>query len=161
MCHFISAQSIQSCSHFDALNLLYTSLSCQVSFSPESSKAFGGEVHRPRTQHKQCPKMESGETWYFTGNSAPSGVRNRTTGSDIGKAPHSNHCATSLSNRHKVSNLTLSKWQIHNHKNVLESCILSSELLFVAMVKLDEWRRGGNSYLAFRTNLELRAHLLY
>ena len=30
-----------------------------------------------------CPKIERGETWYFSGNSAPSGIRNRTAGSDM------------------------------------------------------------------------------
>ena len=43
-----------------------------------------------------CPKIERGETWYFSEIPAPSGIRNRTAGSDIGKAPRSNHCAMSL-----------------------------------------------------------------
>ena len=42
-------------------------------------------------------KIERGETWYFSENPAPSGIQNRTAGSDIGRAPRSNHCATSLS----------------------------------------------------------------
>ena len=33
----------------------------------------------------------------FHENPAPSGIRNRTAGSDIGKAPRSSHYATSLS----------------------------------------------------------------
>ena len=53
----------------------------------------------PRTQSsKQCSKVERRETLYFSKNPAPSGVRKRTTGSDIGKAPRSNHCAMSICN---------------------------------------------------------------
>ena len=37
-----------------------------------------------------------GDTRYFSENLAPSGVRNRTAGSDISKVPRSNHCAISL-----------------------------------------------------------------
>ena len=33
---------------------------------------------------------------FFSKNTAPSGIRNITAGSDIGKAARSNHCATSL-----------------------------------------------------------------
>ena len=52
-----------------------------------------------RTQSsKQCPKVERRETLYFSKNPAPSGVRKRTTGSDIGKAPRSDHCAMSICN---------------------------------------------------------------
>ena len=47
----------------------------------------------------QCPQIERGETWYFSENPAPSGIRNRTAGSDIGRAPRSNHCAMSLSTK--------------------------------------------------------------
>ena len=42
--------------------------------------------------------MERGETWYFSENPAPSRIRNRTAGSDIGKAPRSSYYATSLYN---------------------------------------------------------------
>ena len=42
---------------------------------------------------KHCPKIERGETLYLSENLAPSEARNRTTGSDIGKAPRCNHCA--------------------------------------------------------------------
>ena len=42
-------------------------------------------------------KIERGQTLYFFENPAPSGTRNRTAGSDIGRAPRSNHCAMSLS----------------------------------------------------------------
>ena len=42
-------------------------------------------------------KIERGETWYFSENSAPSGIRNHMTSSDIGRAPRSNHCAMPLS----------------------------------------------------------------
>ena len=34
---------------------------------------------------KQCPKIERGETIYFSENPAPSGIRNRTAGSDMAK----------------------------------------------------------------------------
>ena len=34
---------------------------------------------------------------YFSENPAPSGIRNRTAGSDIGRVPRSSHCAMSLS----------------------------------------------------------------
>ena len=42
-------------------------------------------------------KVERGEILYFSENPAPSGIRNRTAGSNIGRAPRSNHCAMSLS----------------------------------------------------------------
>ena len=69
----------------------------KYSFSPESSEAFEGGVNAlPKdTTSNQCPERR--ETWYFSENPAPSGIRNRTAGSDIDKAPRSNHCATSLS----------------------------------------------------------------
>ena len=87
MCHFNSLGSIQSCSRFGALNLSYTlqSLSYQVLFSPESSEAFEGEVSCPRTQQlNNDPRLRGGETWYFSENPAPSGIRKRTLGSNIG-----------------------------------------------------------------------------
>ena len=49
------------------------------------------------TNSKQCPNIKRGETWYFSGNPAPSWIRNHTAGTDIDKALRSNHCATSLS----------------------------------------------------------------
>ena len=48
------------------------------------------------TTSKRCPKIKRGETLCFSGNLAPCGVRNSTTGSDIGKAPRSNHGSLSL-----------------------------------------------------------------
>ena len=33
--------------------------------------------------------IERGKTWYFSENPSPSGIRNRTAGSDIGKPPRS------------------------------------------------------------------------
>ena len=55
----------------------------RYSFSPESSEAFEGEVTCLSTQHlNNVPKIERGETWYFSENSEPSGIRNRTTGSE-------------------------------------------------------------------------------
>ena len=49
------------------------------------------------TTAKQWPKIETGKTWYFSENPAPSGARNRTAGSGIDKAWSSNHCAMFLS----------------------------------------------------------------
>ena len=40
---------------------------------------------------KRGKSIERGETWYFSENHAPSGVRNRAVDSDIYKAPRSNH----------------------------------------------------------------------
>ena len=72
---------------------------------------------------KQCPKMKWGETWYFSKNPKPSGVRNRTSGSDIGRAPRSSNCATSLpvfkwSIQMKRKKLTKTWMMISNWKNV-------------------------------------------
>ena len=39
------------------------------------------------TTPRQCLNIERGETLYFSENPIPSGIRNRTAGSDIGKAP--------------------------------------------------------------------------
>ena len=64
------------------------------SFSPETSEAFQGEVPCRGHTIGTIPKIERG---YFSENPAPSGVRNRTAGSDTGKAPRSNQYATSLS----------------------------------------------------------------
>ena len=86
----------------------------RYSFSPESSEAFGGEMSCPRTHHlNNGSKMERGETWYFSENPASSGIRNRTAGSDIGRAPRSNHCAMSLSST-KCSDTSL----VHIRNNV-------------------------------------------
>ena len=49
------------------------------------------------TTSKQCPNIEMKETWYFSENPAPSGIRKRMAGSDIDKAPRSSHCTMSLS----------------------------------------------------------------
>ena len=92
--------SIQSCSRFGALNLSYTlpSLSYQVLiFTWVKWSIWGWSVLPKDTPSYPCPKIERGETWYFSENPAPSGIRNRTVGSDIGRAPRSNHCAISLS----------------------------------------------------------------
>ena len=90
--------SIQSCSHSGALNLSYTlpSLSNPVLiFTWVKWSIWGWSTLSNDTTSKQCSKIEREETWYFSDNTAPSGFRNRTTGSDIGKAPRSNHCAMS------------------------------------------------------------------
>ena len=58
--------------------------STRYSFTPESREACEGKVPYPRTQHR---------------NNVPIWMRDSKphAGSDIGKAPRSNHCATSLS----------------------------------------------------------------
>ena len=57
----------------------------RYSFSPESSEAFEGEVSYPRTHHlNNVPRLRGKKH-------VPSGTRNRTAGSDIGRAPRSNH----------------------------------------------------------------------
>ena len=99
VCHLNSTESIQSCSHFGALNLLYTlpSLSYQVLiFTWVKWNIWGLSALPKGTTTKQCPNIEGGETWYFSGNPAPSGIRNRTAGSDTDKATRSNHWAISL-----------------------------------------------------------------
>ena len=101
MCHLNSTESIRSCSHFGALNSSYTlpSLSYQVLiFTWVKWSIWGLSVWHKNTTSKQCPNIERRETWYFSENPAPSGIRNRTAGSDIDKAPRSNHRARSLSN---------------------------------------------------------------
>ena len=95
VCHFNFTESIQFCSHFGALNLLYTlpSLSYQVLIFFWVTWSIWGWSALPKdTTLKQCPKIERGETLYFSENPAPSGIRNRTAGSDIDRA-WSNHCA--------------------------------------------------------------------
>ena len=83
----------------------------RYSFSPESSEAFEGEVPCPRAQHlNNVPRLRGEKRDIFSENSAPSGIRNRTAGSDIGKAPRSNHCA-----------MPLSVWELHR---VNVSCLL-------------------------------------
>ena len=84
---------IQSCSHFGALNLSHTlpSLSYQVLiFTWVKWSIWGWSALSKDTTSSQCPKIERGETWYFSENPAPSGIRNRTPGSDIGEAQRSN-----------------------------------------------------------------------
>ena len=84
----ISTESIQSCSHFGALNLSYTvpSLSYQVLiFTWFKWSIFGFNALPRDITSKQGPNIERGETWYFSENPAPSGIRNRTAGSDNAK----------------------------------------------------------------------------
>ena len=47
---------------------------------------WGFSVLPEDTTSKQCPNFVRGETWYFSQNPAPSGIWNRTAGSDIGIA---------------------------------------------------------------------------
>ena len=51
------------------------------------------------TTSKQYPKIKRGKSSDLSKNPALSGVRNRTAGRDIGKAPRSSHCAMYLSTR--------------------------------------------------------------
>ena len=93
MCHVNSTESKQSCRHFGALNLSYTLpfLFYQVLIFTWVKWSIWGLSALPKdTTSKQCPNIERAETWYFSENPAPSGIRNRTAGSDIGKAPRSN-----------------------------------------------------------------------
>ena len=97
-----STESIQSCSHFGALNVSYTmpSLSYQVGlliFTWVKWSISGLSALPKDTTSKQCPNIKRRETRYFSENPAPNGIWNRTAGSDIDKDPHSNYCATSLS----------------------------------------------------------------
>ena len=62
----------------------------RYSFTPESSEACEGEVPFPRSQHRN--NIERREKLYYSENPAPSGIRNRATGSDMAKLR-----ATSLS----------------------------------------------------------------
>ena len=74
----------------------------RYSFSPEPIKHWRVKC---LTQD-----WEVGEAWYFSENPAPSGIRNRTAGIDIGRAPLSNHCAMSLSTiyrRFRIGRLTI------------------------------------------------------
>ena len=99
VCHFNSTGSMQSFSRFGALNLSYTlpSLFYQVLIFTWVKWSIWGWSALPKdTTSEKCPKIERRETWYFSENSAPSGIRNRMAGSDIGRAPRSNHCAMSL-----------------------------------------------------------------
>ena len=69
----------------------------RYSFTPESTEAREGKVSCPSPQHRNNVPIFRGEKYdmiYLYENPAPSGVRNRTVGSYIGKAPRSNHCAT-------------------------------------------------------------------
>ena len=67
------------------------------SFSPESSEAFEGEVSCPRTHHlNNVPRLRGGKHDISLKILHQAGFRNRTAGSDIGRAPSSNHCAMSL-----------------------------------------------------------------
>ena len=82
MCHFNSLiAAYNTCSHFGVRKLSHTllSLSDHYLFTPESSEACEGKVPCPRTHHRNNVPILRGETH------------------DIGKAPRSNHCATSLS----------------------------------------------------------------
>ena len=103
VCHAYSTEIIQSCSHFGALNLSYTS----ISVSP------GSHLHSSRVKHMRvkclaqrytietCLNIEKGETWYFSENPAPIRARNRAAGSDIGKAARSIAPCLSLTNNSK------------------------------------------------------------
>ena len=67
VCHFNSTESMQSCSHFGALNLSYTlpSLSYQVLiFTWVKWSTWGWSTLPKDTTSKQCPKIERGETWH-------------------------------------------------------------------------------------------------
>ena len=83
---------------FWRFELIIPSLSYQVLIFTWVKWSIWGLSALPKdTTSKQCPNIERGETWYFSENPAPNGIRNRTAGSDNGKAPCSNHCAMSLS----------------------------------------------------------------
>ena len=100
VCNINSTESIQSCSHFGALNLSYRlpSLSYQVLiFTWVKWSMWGLSALPNETTSKQCPNIERGETWYFSENPAPSEIRNRMAGSDIDRAARSNHCVVSRS----------------------------------------------------------------
>ena len=108
--HLKSTESIQSCSHFGAMDLTYTlpSLSYQVLIFTWVTWSIGGFSALPKdTTSKQSPNIEREETWYFSENPAPSTIRNRTAGSDIDKALPSNHCAMSLSNKEETNGLNI------------------------------------------------------
>ena len=106
VCHFNSTESIQPCSHFGAFNLSYTlpSLSYLVLiFTWVKWSIWGWSAFPKGTTLKQCPKIERGETWFFSENPARSRIRNRAAGSNIVKASRSNHCAMSLSMKIYIS----------------------------------------------------------
>ena len=95
-------ESIQSCSHFGALKSPYTlpSLSYQVLIFIWVKWSIWGLSALPKdTTSKQGPNIESGETWYFSENLAPSGIRNRTAGPEMDKAPRSSYCVIVRNNR--------------------------------------------------------------
>ena len=60
------------------------------SFTPESSEACAGKVPCPSKQQRNNVPILREEKHDIS-------LQIRTTGSDIGKAPRSSHCATSLS----------------------------------------------------------------
>ena len=101
VCHCNSTESIQYRRQFSALNLSYTLPSLSVYqilvYAWDKWSAWGRSDSPRGTTSRQCPNIERRKTWYFSDNPALSGVWIRSTTSDIGKAPHSNHCATSLS----------------------------------------------------------------
>ena len=83
---------------FRRIELIVHLCPTRYSFSTESSEAFEGEVPCPRTHHlNNFPRLRGEKNGENGENSAPSGIRNRTAGSDIDRAPCSNHCAMSLS----------------------------------------------------------------
>ena len=75
-------ESIQPCttySHFGALTISYTLPCLAYSFTPESSEQCDGKVPCPRTlTSKQCPNVESTETWYIYLKTCPKRVLTRT-----------------------------------------------------------------------------------
>ena len=77
VCHLNSTESIQSCSHFGALNLL-PSLSYQaLIFTWVKWSILWLSVLPKETTSKQCHNIETGETRYFSEKPAPSGIWNR------------------------------------------------------------------------------------
>ena len=98
LCHFNSTESIQSCSHFSALNLSYTlpSLSYQVLIFSEV-KHFRikclAQGHSIETMSQYWERRNMICLPIFL----PSRIWNSTVGNSIDKALHSNHCARSLS----------------------------------------------------------------
>ena len=56
----------------------------RYSFTPELSEACEGKVPYSRTQHRNNVPILRGEKHENSENPAPSGIRNRTAGSDIG-----------------------------------------------------------------------------
>ena len=121
----MATEPVHSCdisTQGDALNWSYTSpsLSIYIRYRPTT------HFHLSQVKHfrlkclaewhniEKRPKIKREETWNFSENPSPSMVRNSTAGSDIEKAPRSNHCATSLSkltNNVRPTNGTL-LWKI-------------------------------------------------